>query len=239
METNSSKELELQVINKAIDLGATNAGIARIKDLKKTPSYGIYEENPYYSFFESLPDWPEDARSVLVLALAHPLNKVEMDWWDTRPGGTPGNRTLIQIQKGMKSWLKESLGIESKSLYYKIEDGGIFLKNSAVLAGIGIIGKNNLLITPESGPKVRLRAMYLMEALEPSELLTFDPCSACEAPCHKACPRDAFRSGVYQREYCQVQMAEDEDNVQPHPDKPVINHVRYCRACELACPVGN
>ncbi|KPL07709.1 hypothetical protein AMJ86_03295 [bacterium SM23_57] len=238
MGSEYSKALTLQVLDKAIEFGASKAGIARVEDLKTSPSYGKYVENPYYSFFESLPDWPENAKSILVLALTHPSGNAEMDWWDPRPGGTPGNRTLIHIQNKMRFWLKDSLDFESKSLPYKIEDGGIFLKDSAVLAGIGIIGKNNLLITPEFGPKVRLRAMFLMPALEPSKPISFDPCSTCSVPCFRACPLNAFQSGAYERKYCQVQMAEDEENIQPHPDNPEINHVRYCRNCELVCPVG-
>jgi epoxyqueuosine reductase len=39
-----------------------------------------------------------------------------------------------------------------RPLPYKVEEGGMFLKDAATLAGLGIIGKNNLLITPEFEP---------------------------------------------------------------------------------------
>jgi epoxyqueuosine reductase len=227
-----------KIITKTIELGACSAGIARVEDLKASPSYGKYAQDPYYDFFEELPDWPDNARSILVFALEHPQIEPKLDWWDPKPGGTPGNRALIKIQKKMKKWLKEELGLSPRSLPYKLEEGGILLKDTSALAGIGIIGKNNILITPEHGPRVRLRGMFIDIDLDPTGPVGFDPCSACDMPCFKACPQDAFRSGTYQREYCQIEMRKNEADVKPHPDDPEIEHVRYCRACELSCPVG-
>jgi epoxyqueuosine reductase len=232
-------ELQDQIIAQAKNFGASLAGIARVEDLKRSPSYAQYEQNPYYDFLEPIPEWPEDAISILVFALAHPKSEPELDWWDPRPGGTPGNRILIQIQKKMKSWLNDELNINARSLPYQLERGGIFLKDASVLAGIGIIGKNNLLLTPEYGPRIRLRAMFLDVDLETTKALDFDPCSNCDLPCFWACPQNAFRRGSYQREYCQVQMKINEDNIQPLSNDPEIVHVRYCRACEYACPVAH
>lgn len=144
---------------------------------------------------------------------------------------------MIQIQKKMKGWLDSELNIPSISLQYKLEKGGVFLKDAAVLAGLGVIGKNNILITPEYGPRVRIRAMFLDAVFESADPGVFDPCSDCYQPCFSACPEDAFRKGYYERDYCQLQMKKNEDNEKPHPEDSNIGHVRYCRDCELACPV--
>jgi epoxyqueuosine reductase len=228
-----------RILSRIKDFGATSAGIARIADLKGSPSYPTYEQAPYYPYFEGYPQWPQEAESILVFSLRHKKAKPQLDWWDPRPGGTPGNRLLMQIQKKMRGWLKETLDIHATSLPYKIEKGGIFLKDSAALAGIGIIGNNNLLLTPEHGASVRLRAMFLDIALPPTGPLDFDPCTPCDKPCFSACPQEAFRNSLYQREYCQIQMRIDEERVRPLPGDPDIEHVRYCRACELACPLAN
>jgi epoxyqueuosine reductase len=238
MESTSSINLREQILQQVIEFGASLAGIACLDDLKKSPSYLKYAQHPYYSYFTSYPEWPEEAKSILVFALLHKKSDPELDWWDPKPGGTPGNRALIKIQKKQKNWLKDELGINSISLPYKIEEGGIFLKDASSLAGVGIIGKNNLLITPEYGPRVRLRAMFLEIELEPTGPLNYDPCSTCDKPCFRACPQSAFRSGIYERKYCEFQMKKDEANVRPLPGNPSTDHVRYCRACELACPVG-
>jgi len=97
---------------------------------------------------------------VLVLALVHDEGESELDWWDGERG-TPGNRRLESIAKSLRQWLKEDLNSDAHLLPYHVEKGGIFLKDAAVLAGLGTIGMNNLLITPEFGPRVRLRALLL------------------------------------------------------------------------------
>ena len=88
--------------------------------------------------------------------------------------------------------------------------------------------------------------------------MDYDPCANCPMPCRKACPQKAFaekiytgeeygieelpgRSGVYSRVRCNKQM--DVNNAafksieiegQAEPSK----RVKFCRNCELACPVG-
>ena len=238
MHSIKTKSIQEKILFQVKEFGATTAGIARVDDLRASPSYERYQQDPYYEFFEGLPDLPKEAKSILIFSLRHEKSEPQLDWWDPNPGGTPGNRLLIQIQKKMRSWLEDVLGIKAISLPYKIENGGIFLKDSAALAGIGIIGKNNLLLTPEFGASVRLRAMFLDISLEQTGPLDFDPCTDCHKPCFQACPQKAFRNGYYQRKYCQIQMRSDEENVKPLPTDPNIDHVRYCRACELACPLA-
>jgi epoxyqueuosine reductase len=229
----------VQVVEKARELGASLAGIAGVDLLKRSPSYAAYAESPYYSNYTGV-EWPLEARSVLVLALAHPLSEPELDWWGAVPGRTIGNRRLIETAEKMKAWLKH-LGIVGHPLPYKVEDRGVLLKDAAVLAGLGVIGKNNLLITPEFGPRVRLRALFLESELEATGPLDFAPCTDCDAPCHQACPQQAFPGGTYNRRLCSQQMRADEANpVSVHNwiDLPLAEVVQYCRACELACVVG-
>lgn len=227
-----------RIIDKAIEMGASLAGIASVEDLKKSPSYELYNSKPYYASFEKLPEWSKENRSILVLALAHDPKKPELDWWDARPGNSPGNRDLITIQKGINRWIVDNLKIQVVNLPYQVEEGGIFLKDAAVLAGIGIIGENNLLITPKYGPRVRLRALFLNVDVDPINRIRFDPCLECLRPCFKACPQQAFRNGYFEREYCRMQMSIDVDKPRPLLNEPDIFTVRYCRACELSCPVG-
>jgi len=95
--------------------------------------------------------------------------------------------------------LNEEFSINARPLSYRIEEGGIFLKDAAALAGLGIIGKNNLLITPEYGPRVRLRALFLDLDLEPTGPIDFAPGEACDMPCRRACPQKAFRKWFLQQ----------------------------------------
>jgi epoxyqueuosine reductase len=176
------------------------------------------------------------------LALEHPPEEPWLDWWDPRAYGTPGNRQMVRISKQVKLLIKRRWGIGAWPLHYHVEKGGVFLKDAAVLAGLGIIGENNLLITPRLGPRVRLRALFLDKALLQTGPIRFDPCRGCPRPCQAACPQNAFVEGRYSRKHCSRQMAADAAAAQTHPDLPCgrgsMATIQYCRACELACVVG-
>lgn len=65
-------------------------------------------------------------------------------------------------------------------------------KHCAVAAGLGRIGKNTLVTTPEYGNMVWLNAMLTDAELEPDEILTGDPCEAGCSLCIDNCPANAL-----------------------------------------------
>jgi len=126
------------------------------------------------------------------------------------------------------------------------------------MAGLGCIGKNNMLVTPEYGPRVRLRAALLDIELPATGPADFDPCPDCDMPCRKACPQKAFqkkiridnplgvnqlpgRTGVYSRPLCTNQMEIDKENAtyaESGNQDRTRRIVKCCRLCETSCPVG-
>lgn len=265
-----------QIIDKAKEMGAAMAGIANVELLKKSPSHAIIKQlgmeidgiNPYRGIcdFDKI-IWPVGAKSTLVIAVSHPIDKPELDWW-TGLRGTLGNSELIRINKDLSAWIEKTLKIKTLNLPYFIEKGGIYLKDVAVLAGLGCIGKNNLLVTPEFGSKIRLRALLLEENLTPTGPVDYDPCNGCEEYCKKACPQNAYdkvvissldagqanlpgRDGCFSRAKCMIQMDNncgeagvDINNTQKSAiDKEGLGRtthcIKYCRLCEFACPIGS
>jgi epoxyqueuosine reductase len=228
-----SKPVLREVIEKALSLGASAAGVVPVSALRGLPHRGgriLSERSPR-------------AACIVVLALAHPAAEPSLDWWDNRPGRTPGNRRLTRIAKELAGWLRRSGGVASRNLPYGIGAGGTYLKDAAVLAGLGVIGKNNLLVTPDLGPRVRLKALEVDLSLSPTAPVQgFDPCRTCDAPCRRACPRNAFGGGAYERQRCRLQMGADADNPYRIMDVSSMTYsidcIKFCRACELACPVG-
>jgi epoxyqueuosine reductase len=69
--------------------------------------------------------------------------------------------------------------------------GVVSLRHVAQAAGLGALGKNNLLLTAPLGPRVRLGGVVTTAAMEPDESATEDFCHGCEA-CIAACPVDAL-----------------------------------------------
>jgi epoxyqueuosine reductase len=225
-------DITARIIAQAKTFGASLAGMVRIGALEGAPSYdrcGLIPRLP-------------GAGSLLVLALVHEPSRPELDWWDDRKGGTPGNRRMEETAMNLARWLKEELTISATLLPYHMERGGVFLKDAAILAGLGVIGKNNLLLTPQFGPRVRLRAMLVEVEVEPPETLEFNPCARCCMPCTRACPREAFARDSYDRLHCSDQMKENEANRVSIAGAGKGTAPRlctlYCRACELACPVA-
>jgi len=258
------------ILKKAKEFGATLAGFASVEDLKHAPSF---------TFAPQMPDagkgigtrtrkselelksgevyWPAEAETVLVIAVDHPDDKPDMDWWFGRID-PPGNRVLAKVIKELCTWISETYGIDTFHLPYHVEKGGIYLKDAAVMAGLGCIGKSNILVTPEYGSRVRLRALTLSESFPSTGPGTFNPCAMCEEICRKACPQNAFGETIYQakdynqdilpgrdgnfnRPTCNVQMEKDNnDAVEQDIDgfEQPVKVIKYCRKCEQACPVG-
>jgi epoxyqueuosine reductase len=220
--------LSKTIKEKARSLGASLVGVTSVSSVLKTPSH--QEVSDAHRRFKG--------GSFIVMALEHPASNPSLDWWDGE-GGTPGNSELRRISTLLRNWLKETLNITSQNLPYHVENGGIFLKEAAVVAGLGVIGRNNLLITPQYGSSVRLRAMFLDRDVPSDIPARFAPCDTCSAPCRAACPQNAFENGKYQQMLCNIQMKKDDANQQSitmgNCAKSVI---QYCRACEWACPVS-
>ena len=251
--TSENNLIEKKIVEKAKELGASLAGIARIEDLKASPSYEIYANNPFYEEYDpSTSDyhefkgvkWCDEHKSVLAWALSHPESEPVLDWWSLKVKGfTPGHGVMRTQSRQLRLWMEEEFGLKAYSLPYQIEYGGAFLKDSAHLAGIGVIGKNNLLVTPEFGTRVRLRGIFIEAELEPTGPSNFDPCNGCDKPCHSACPRNVFRSGSFDRSICK------EENDERYANEEMLDGsimgieepsmvMKPCRYCELACPVA-
>ena len=216
-----------RLVELALRSGASLAGIADADALRISPSHRDTSQQTL----------PKAALAVLVLALHHPTSRPELDHWGGK-GDTRGNLALIRVARSIARQAETDLGIRAVPLDYQPTEQGTFLKDAAVLAGLGVIGKNNLLITPEFGPRVRLKAMAIETELPPTEgRANFDPCSSCAAPCWAACPQAAFASGRYDRSRCEIQMKIDE-STPLKPADPDGYNISYCRLCEMACPIG-
>lgn len=170
----------------------------------------------------------DTARSVIVIG--HHMNDPMLDV-SVKPVGPKRayyfiNEVLGNIALGMISALLEQ-GKQAVLTPYS----GLFAKDAAALANVGTIGKNNLLLTEQVGPRVRLRTVITEAELTKSAHKPESFCDTCPRFCWSACPVDAFAAGWFSREAC---MAYSEG----HARKLSDNASLYCRACEIACPVG-
>jgi epoxyqueuosine reductase len=169
--------------------------------------------------------------SFIVLGLYHDPGRPELDLWE-EGRGTPGDRMLGRIAAAVSRWLAEEHGREAHTVPYRIEDGGIYLKDAAVFAGLGVIGRNNLVIVPGYGPRIRFRAVWT--DLEPGDAdrpIPESPCERCTGRCQRACPQNAFFDGRYRRDACMRRMETDKSVAARRGSS-----ADHCRVCELVCP---
>jgi epoxyqueuosine reductase len=219
----TGEEILEEILNKALDLGASMAGSVPAENLRDCPSAQAAGPQGFRTF----------SGTIIVLGLYHDPDKPEMDWWEEGKG-TPGDHILRTITRELSLWLTENHGIEACDIPYQIYDGGIYLKDAAVMAGLGSIGRNNLVITPEYGPSVRFRALWV--DIDTEQLIRAarePPCDACDHPCETQCPQNALEGGTYSRERCLARMDADKTAPDAGGKKGPVDH---CRICELVCP---
>ena len=207
MNKPSPPELTERIVEKAKSLGASAVGVADVEQLRASPSHRIspkigmglevrWRDAPD-DFVPAEVDWPTGAVSAIVIGVSHPTDQPELDWYDGK--GTPGNRALITIVRELSDWLKDSFSLTTYRPPYFIESGGVFMKDAAVLAGLGSVGKNNLVITPKYGPRIRWRVLLLDHAAKPTGPVEYTPCDGCDRRCRKACPVGTFDGIAYPR----------------------------------------
>ncbi len=139
--------------------------------------------------------------------------------------------------------------------------GQLSLKHSAVSAGLGQIGCNNLLLTPEFGPHQRLAAIVTEAELAPDPRRELKLCTECKK-CEKACPASALKGGNYDVDACFHYWSLGFEKRQPKSLKEwpgylkmllehnrrrdwfielgqtYITDVDFCIECIKACPTG-
>lgn len=71
--------------------------------------------------------------------------------------------------------------------------GDLSHKHAAILAGLGSVGKNSLLLTPQYGNRVNLVSVITSLALEGDDLFESDLCIPKCDLCIKACPGNAIK----------------------------------------------
>jgi len=235
-------DLNQWLIDEAIRL---NCNLIGFTDLNST----IQKEILYADYY--IDDSPASYAIILAMVLEDPIQ----DCWTQSPLWLKGKNFIDETIARVATILAFNLskqGFPSRTLAYD----SAYLKNLAVYAGLGIIGRNNLLITPQYGPHVRLRGLLTQAPLTSSEsvLEQFNPCAECPEPppCINTCPSGAFqtlssskiqedsepplhllqipRSG-YDKSLCRNYSMGHLKNIGPFT-------YLWCRACEEACPIG-
>ncbi|NHJ22669.1 MAG: epoxyqueuosine reductase [Candidatus Lokiarchaeota archaeon] len=169
----------------------------------------------------------KNVRTVIIIGIH--LYDIILDAWSLDLTIGKSFHYLDSILENRAHNIKDFLlkkGFNSKIIPY---GPGLFLKDSAALAGLGPIGKNNLFISKKFGCQVRLRAI-----VTEAPLITGVPienseyCRDCNI-CFSKCPAGALTKDGYNRQACESYCLSNLNKLSKYTSI-------WCNICIEACP---
>lgn len=106
--------------------------------------------------------------------------------------------------------------------------GAVSLRHYAVLAGLGSIGKNKLLLTPRFGSMVELGAVMTDMTLHGDAPIEKEICISGCARCIQACPQQALGGSETKTDHCKETVYSNEDG----------DSISGCWLCRSSCPLN-
>jgi epoxyqueuosine reductase len=237
-----------EIENLAESLGITKLGFTTVDRLSELPTGKILDMGNHKAVLDVFPK----TKSVIIVMykIWDPIfNVVAMGPIWQRKGtplqdqGSEFYQLYSQVLDG-KAWaLVNHL---NKRGYASMVSRGIALKPAATIAGLGVKGKNTLILNPVHGPFVRFTSILTEAGLEPDAPLSEDLCGDC-IRCIEACPTKALRPYEINIRRCLTYAAEHplselvEDDVRVVEKKlilkPTLNSFCECTICQDACPI--
>lgn len=138
----------------------------------------------------------EGCRSVVVLGAAHPREALgdSVEYTAVRNAMlTKMTDVANEVAKRIKTDGYKAKAVSASG--GKTVDGNLYghisLKHAAALAGLGVLGRNCLLISPQYGTMLWLSAVLTDAELPPDPKARFEICDGCNK-CVEACPMGAL-----------------------------------------------
>jgi len=211
---------------KAIQYGADICGVAPVARFVDAPK-GFHPCDIY-----------PDCRSVVVFASHFPLSTLQAK--------TNAPYTLVRNKMVDKlDWISfhvsgelETEGVVSVPIPsaepYEYWDAGrnhgrgiLSLKHAGVLAGLGVLGKNTLLINEKFGNMIWLGAILVSIDLEPDPIASYEGCISGCTVCIDSCPQHALDGITIDQKLCRERSISYTDGG---------GWVLSCNICRKICP---
>lgn len=237
----TSTELKKDIITKCRELEIPLVGFAQV-DRWKNPT----EELPN-KFHDWIPRdfWPQsiypEAKTVIVIGLPVQLPIVETapsiyyhELYRTVNAALDAKAYDISnfiTRKGYPSIYLPRDGYGDIEVLIKKPLAFFSHRHAAYLAGLGSFGLNNVLLTPEYGPRVRFTSIFTTAEIEGDPLQVEDLCTRCMA-CYKECPVGAVKmEGEFPPPVDKVSCALRSKDLRK-------KYLSPCGICIKVCPVG-
>lgn len=237
-----------EIQDKAQRLGITKLGFTTVDRLSELPTGKILDIAEHKSVLDVFPK----TKSVIMVMykIWDPIFNIVAMGPIWRRKGTPLQEQGSEFYQLYSQVLDAKAWALTNHLnrmgYDSIVSRGIALKPAATIAGLGIKGKNTLILNPEHGPFVRFTSILTEAEFEPDAPFSGDLCGDCTR-CIDACPTKALRPYEINIRRCLTYAAENqfselvEDDVKELERKlimkPTLNSFIECTICQDACPI--
>jgi len=214
---------------KAIQKGADICGVASVSRFENAPK-GFHPRDIY-----------PDCRSIIVFASHFPSSTLQAK---TNSPYTFVRNMMVEKIDQISFFLSDELdkdGIVSIPIpsaepydYWDSERnhgrGILSLKHAGALAGLGVIGKNTLLVNNLFGNMIWLGAILISEELEPDPNVHYKVCSKKCTICIDSCPQNALDGTTINQKLCRERSISCTDGG---------GWVLSCNICRKICPNHN
>ncbi len=186
----------LSVKKIAVEAGADLCGIAPVERFDASPA-GFHPK-----------DFLPGCRAVIVLACKFPHDAMESDP-DTYTAVRNAVAARIDAMAEQVAGRLKEYGVSArpvKSLDVTLDKdryrGPVSLKHAAVMAGLGKIGKNTLLINENLGSMLWLGAVLTDAVLSADPIAPYEPCPSSCRLCVEKCPAGALGQEMMNQRAC-------------------------------------
>lgn len=238
------------ITNTALDVGFDLVGVVRAEHLTKEHNYfnewllegnastlDYLKRNVEKRFDASL--LVEGARSVVICAISYlsPYSRGYNEGVKTKIASYALARDYHTTIKELLSKLAEQLKTYSPQLRYRAftDSAPLAEKSYAVRAGLGWIGRNSLLVTPNNGSMLHLGELVIDEEVDHYDMpMEATGCGECRR-CIEACPNNAILDNrtIDTRRCISCRTIEREaENEQVSLDGWIFG----CDSCQSVCP---
>ncbi|MDH5376671.1 MAG: 4Fe-4S binding protein, partial [Candidatus Bathyarchaeota archaeon] len=222
---NLNDKLTASVKELAHNLGADLVGVAQADSFVKAPK-GYHPE-----------DLLQGAQSVIVMAMhlldasfeSAPSREYAITYY---VANQELDRIAFHVSKFLQNEGYRALQVPASPPYdWNCNMGDLSHRHAGQLAGIGVFGKNSLLLSTKFGSRMRLVSVITDVSLKPDKPLSLDLCKDCDK-CLRACPVGALKGErIVDKTKCDTHHVEVGKKLQ-------LGDLDICGVCIRVCPVG-
>ncbi|TCZ77701.1 tRNA epoxyqueuosine(34) reductase QueG [Paenibacillus albiflavus] len=246
-------KLKQEIISEAPNLGIDSIGFTTADPFNELKELLIdRRDKGYLSGFEE-PDIDkrinpgllfEGPRSIISIAVAYPTKLVNPP--RSEPGAYRGmlsrtawgldyHQVLRERLTRLEAFIKER--VEGARVESMVDTGALVDRSVAERAGVGFIGKNCSVITPEWGSWVFLGEM-ITNIPFPPDTPALNQCGEC-TKCLDACPTGAFVGpGELNASRCIAFLTQTKGVIEDELMKKIGNRLYGCDTCQSVCPLN-